>query len=127
MIARQTPFTVWHALAAQVVAGLLVALIWGVVALSWNAALSALYGAAVVVVPNAMMARGVFGRGAGRSVGGLLVWEMLKLFLAGAMLVLAPVLLKPLNWAAMLVTLVVCLKVIGVALFLKQRRAHKLI
>jgi ATP synthase protein I len=58
----------------------------------------------------------------GRSAGGLFVWEFLKLGLTGAMLALAPVWIRPLDWAAMLVTLVLSLKVIGVALLLWQRR-----
>ncbi|WP_161784275.1 ATP synthase subunit I [Aquabacterium sp. NJ1] len=114
--------SVWQVLAVQAAFGVLVALVWGALSLSPASAVSALYGAAVAVVPNALMARGVFGRNAGRSVGGLLVWEILKLGLTGAMLALAPVWIKPLNWAAMLVTLVLCLKVIGVALLVWQRR-----
>ncbi|MBI2733986.1 MAG: ATP synthase subunit I [Aquabacterium sp.] len=114
--------SVWQVLAIQAAFGVFVALVWGVLSSSLMAAVSALYGAAVAVVPNALMARGVFGRNAGRSVGGLLVWEILKLGLTGAMLALAPVWIKPLNWAAMLVTLVLCLKVIGVALLVWQRR-----
>lgn len=125
LLARQPVFTVWHALRAQVVVGLLVALVWGVSTLSLSAFLSALYGAAVVVLPNALMARGVFGRNAGRSVGGLLLWQFLKLCLAGAMLALAPVVLQPIHWAALLVSLVVGLKAIAVALFLQQRRTQK--
>ena len=68
------------------------------------------------------MARGVFGRNAGRGVGGLLVWEILKLGLSGALLALAPVVVRPLDWAALLVTLVLCLKVIGVVLLVWQGR-----
>ena len=122
LLARQPSFTVWQALASQAVVGLLVALTWGALAASQAALLSALYGAVVVVVPNALMARGVFGRRAGRSVGGLLVWEILKLCLSGALLVLAPVVLRPIDWAALLVTMVLCLKSIAVALFIQQRR-----
>ena len=122
LLARQPSFTVWQALASQAVVGLLVALIWGALAASQAALLSALYGAAVVVVPNALMARGVFGRRAGRSVGGLLVWEILKLCLSGALLALAPVVLRPIDWAALLVTMVLCLKSIAVALLVLQRR-----
>jgi len=125
LLARQPSFTVWQALAWQSVFGLSVALIWGLVTWSQGAFLSALYGAVVVVVPNAMMARGVFGRNAGRSVGGLVLWEILKLCLSGALLVLAPAVLNPVHWAALLVTLVVCLKSIGVALLLQQRRTKK--
>lgn len=124
LIARQPSFTVWQALASQAVVGLLVALTWGALAASQAAFLSALYGAAVVVVPNALMARGVFGRQAGRSVGGLLVWEVLKLCLSGAMLALAPVVLRPIDWAALLVTMVLCLKSIAVALLIQQRRTR---
>jgi ATP synthase protein I len=124
LLAKQPSFTVWQALASQAVVGLLVALTWGALAASQAAFLSALYGAVVVVVPNALMARGVFGRRAGRSVGGLLVWEVLKLCLSGALLVLAPVVLRPIDWAALLVTMVLCLKSIAVALFIQQRRTR---
>lgn len=114
--------SVWHVLAIQTAFGVLVALVWGALSRSPVAFVSALYGAAVAVVPNVLMARGVFGRNAGRSVGGLLVWEVLKLGLTGAMLALAHVWIKPLDWLAMLVTLVLCLKVIGVALLMWQGR-----
>lgn len=124
LIARHPSLTVWQVLAAQAVFGVLVALVWGALSRSPMSAVSALYGAAVAVVPSALMARGVFGRsvwsGAGRSIGGLLIWEILKLCLAGAMLALAPVWIKPLDWVAMLVTLVLCLKVIGVVLLIWQ-------
>lgn len=53
------------------------------------------------------------------------MWELLKLGLSGAMLALSPVLLRPIDWAAMLVTLVVCLKVIGVILLMGRGRAKK--
>lgn len=120
--ARHPSMSVWQVLAVQAAFGVLVALVWGALSRSPVSAVSALYGAAVAVLPNALMARGVFGRNAGRSVGGLLVWEILKLGMTGAMLALAPVWIKPLDWAAMLVTLVLCLKVIGVALLMWQRR-----
>lgn len=125
LVAKHPSMSVWQILAWQAVAAVLVALVWGVLAQSPASAVSALYGGAVVVIPNALMARGVFGRGAGRSVGALLAWELLKLGLSGAMLALAPVLLRPLDWAAMLVTLVVCLKVIGVILLMGRGRAKK--
>ena len=125
--ARHPSMSVWQVLAVQAVFGVLVALVWGALSRNPAAAVSALYGAAVAVLPNALMARGVFGRHAGRSVGGLLVWEVLKLGLTGAMLALAPVWIRPLNWVAMLVTLVLCLKVIGVALLVWQRRKKNLV
>ena len=121
---------VWQVIAAQAAFGVLVALVWGVLSRSSTSLVSALYGCAVAVVPSALMARGVFGRGVwggvGRNVrggvGGLLIWEILKLCLTGVMLVQAPVWIKPLDWVAMLVTLVLCLKVIGVVLLMWQGR-----
>jgi ATP synthase protein I len=40
------------------------------------------------------------------------------------LLVLAPVVLRPIDWAALLVTMVLCLKSIAVALFIQQRRTR---
>jgi len=127
ILVRNPSLSVWQVLAAQAVTGVLVALAWGVLSQSLSAATSSLYGALTVVVPSALMARGVFRRGAGRGVGGLLVWEVAKLGLTCALLVLAPRLVHPLNWVAMLVTMVLCLKVIGVALLVWQRREKKIV
>lgn len=123
--ARHPSLSVWQLLAWQAACGVLVALIWGALSRNPVAAVSALYGGAVAVIPNAVMARGTIGRRAGRSVGGLLFWEIVKLGLVGAMLVLAPVWIKPLNWLAMLVALVLCLKVFGVVLFIQRRREKR--
>lgn len=125
LTARHPSMTVWQILAIQAGCGVLVALIWGAVSRSSSALLSSLYGMAVVVVPSLLMARGVFGRSAVRGVGGLLVWEILKLGLVCAMLALAPAVVRPLDWAALLVTVVLCMKVIGVALLLVQRGRGK--
>ena len=122
MLAKQSSLSVWQVLAVQAGFGLFVALVWGVLTLRSAAFLSSLYAVAVVVLPGLLMARGVFGRNAGRGVGGLLVWEVLKLGLTCALLVLAPQLLHPVDWVALLVTLVLCLKVIGVVLLLWQGR-----
>lgn len=125
LAARYPSMSIWRLIAIQAAFGVLVALVWGVLSRSPVAVVSALYGAAVAVVPNALMARGILGRSAGRSVGGLLFWEILKLGLAGAMLVLAPVWVKPLNWLAMLVTLALCMKVFGVVLLVQRRREKR--
>jgi ATP synthase protein I len=122
LAARHPSMSVWQVIAAQAAFGVLVALVWGVLSRSSASAASALYGSAVAVVPSALMARGVFGRNAAGSVGVLLVWEVLKLCLTGAMLALAPRVVQPLDWAAMLVTLVLCLKVIGVVLLMWRGR-----
>jgi len=122
LLARHPSMSVWQVLAAQLGFGVLIALIWGGVSRDASALWSSLYATAVVVVPGLLMARGVFGRNAGRGVGRLLVWEVLKLGLICALLALAPKVVQPLNWVALLVTLVLCLKVIGVVLLLWQGR-----
>lgn len=120
--AKHPSISVWQALGAQAGFGVCVALVWGALSSHPNALVSALWGVAVVVVPGAFMARGVFGSRLGQSSGGLFVWEFAKLGLTGVLMALAPVWIRPLDWAAMLVTLVLSLKVIGVTVLLWQRR-----
>lgn len=122
LTARHPSVSAWRVIATQVVVGVLVALVWGALSGDRSALLSALYGAAVAVLPNVLMVRGLFGRHAGRSVGGLLFWELVKIGASGAMLALSPVLVPSLSWAAMLVTMVLCMKVIGVTLLWQGRK-----
>ncbi len=125
LLAKHPSMSVWQVLLAQMGFGVLVALIWGGVSRDVSALWSSLYATAVVVLPGLLMARGVFGRNAGRGVGRLLVWEVLKLGLICALLVLAPKVVQPLNWVALLVTLVLVLKIVGVVLLFGQRRCEK--
>jgi len=97
----------------QAVAGLVVAgVTWGVtgnMANGW----SALYGAAAVVVPQALMARGLsrqFRVSAGTAAFGFLIWEFVKLLLTIGLLAAAPVVVADLRWPALLVGLIVTLK-----------------
>ncbi len=122
LLARYPSISPWRVIALQALVGLLVALVWGGVSRDLIALQSSLYGAVVAVLPNVLMVRGVFGPRAGRSVGGLLKWELIKICGAGALLALAPVVIPSLSWAAMLVTMVVCMKVIGVALLWQGRK-----
>ncbi|MEK8086242.1 ATP synthase subunit I [Aquabacterium sp. A3] len=123
LIAKHPRVSVWRVIAMQAAFGVLVALVWGALTNRAEAVLSALYAVGVVVLPSLLMARGVFGPNAGRSVGGLLFWEVAKLGLSGALLALAPVVLKPVDWAALLVTLILCLKVVVVVLLFGLRRS----
>jgi ATP synthase protein I len=124
LVAKHPSMTVWQVLLAQTVFGVLVALVWGLLSHSSVILLSALYGVAVAVVPSGLMAYGVFGRRAAGGVGGLLLWEILKLLMVGAMLAMAPRWVVPLDWVALLVTLVLSLKIVGVALLVWQRRTN---
>lgn len=113
----------WRVVAAQAVAGLVCwAVIW-LVTRSGGAAWSSLYGAAAVVLPSALLARGMT-RGTRSPVAaaaGFLFWEMLKIGVAVAMLVIAARVVPALSWPALLITMVVCMKVNWVALMWRAR------
>jgi ATP synthase protein I len=112
----------------QVVVGVLVSLgvawIWGA-----NAAVSAAYGALAVVLPSALMVWGVlrprWADSATSVVRRFAVWELGKLGLTVAMLVMAPRWIGPVNWLALVAGFVVTMKVLGVAAWLYARRNHR--
>ena len=110
----------------QAVTGLLLAGLLGLLSGRWAWALSALYGAAAVVVPGAVFVRGLTGRLAsinpGTAVAGFFVWEFVKIGLTLAMLVAAPRLVADLSWPALLAGLVVTMKVVWLAVWIKSRR-----
>ena len=116
LIAKSPSLSPWRVIALQALIGVAVAVAWGSLSRNLPSFISALYGAAVVVVPGALMVRGVFRRGAGRSVAALLFWEIAKLLLVLAMLAMAPRWVAALDWAALLVTMVLCMKVNGLVL-----------
>jgi len=115
----------WRVVAAQAVAGLVCcAAVWAFTQRS-GAAWSALYGAAAVVLPSALLARGMT-RGTRNPLAaatGFMFWEMLKIGVAVAMLVIASRVVPGLSWPALLVTMVVCIKVNWVALSWRGRRS----
>jgi ATP synthase protein I len=114
----------WRVVGVQALVGLLcAALIWAITQRS-SAAWSALYGALSVVLPGALMARGMT-RGTRSPVGaavGFMFWEMLKIAVAIALLVIAARVVPQLSWPALLITMVVCMKVNWLALAWRARR-----
>lgn len=115
----------WRVIAVQAAVGLVMAalawLISGQTGLMW----SVLYGAATVVVPGALMARGMTSRltslAPGVSAVSFMLWEFGKIAASFAMLALAPKLVPGLSWPALLVALIVCIKVYWVALSWRGR------
>lgn len=117
----------WRVLAWQVLIGCLVALAsWGLTG-SPVAGWSAGYGALAVVIPAAFFIRGLARQqkaaNAGSALVGFFVWEMIKIVLTVAMLLVAPRLIVQLNWLALLAGFVVTMKVYWMAMWL--RPAHK--
>ena len=114
----------WRVVGVQAASGVVcVCLAWlftGRAAMAW----SALYGAAATVLPSALLARGMT-RGAAGAVSaaaGFLLWEMLKIGVAIAMLLIAANVVPQLSWPALLLTMVVCMKVNWFALLWRGRR-----
>jgi len=120
---RQPLLSVWRVVLAQCFVGLLVSgVAWWVS--GQVAAVSAAYGALAVIVPAALFARGLTSRvsslNAGAAVFGFFLWEMVKIGLTVALLVVAPRMVSDLSWPAMLVGLVVTMKVYWVALGMRR-------
>jgi ATP synthase protein I len=115
----------WRVVAVQAAVGLGVALLLGAVFKRMDVFWSALYGAGVVVVPAALMARGMTSPLSSMSPIGsavsFMLWEGVKIAVSVLLLILAARIVQPLSWPALLAGLVVCIKVYWVALAWRRR------
>lgn len=126
LAARNPVVSPWRVVAVQAAVGSIVAalawLLMGESSYFW----SALYGAGTVVLPGALMARGMTSRlssmAPGVSAVSFMFWEMVKLGVSVALLVGAPRVVSHLSWPALLVALVLCIKVYWVALSWRGRK-----
>jgi ATP synthase protein I len=125
--AQEPPVSPWRVIATQVAVGVAAALIGGLLTGRSEVAWSMLYGAATVVVPGALMARGMTSKlssmAPGASAVSFMLWEFVKIAVSLVMLVIAGKIVQPLVWPALLVGLVVCMKVYWVALLWRRRKA----
>ena len=117
----------WWVLAVMLAVGVVSALLAGVLTQRQEMAWSVLYGAAAVVVPGALMARGMTSKlssmSPGSSAVSFMLWEMVKIAVSVVMLALAPKLVPNLSFPAMLVGVVLCMKVYWVALLWRGKAA----
>jgi ATP synthase protein I len=115
----------WRVVAVQSAVGVLAAALIGLAFGRQEYGWSALYGAACVVVPAALMARGMTSRlsrmSPGVSAVSFMLWEAVKIAVSVLMLMLAPRLVQSLNWPALLAGLVLCMKVYWLALLWRGR------
>lgn len=122
---KEPPISPWRVLGVQAVVGVVVALIAGLLTANMAVLWSALYGAAAVVLPGALLARGMTSRLTGMSPGvsavSFMLWEFVKIAASIAMLALAPRIVPTLSWPVLLVAMVVCMKVYWVALLWRGR------
>lgn len=122
------PLSPWAVLAGQFAAGSLVALAAWWLTGRQSAGWSAFYGALAVVIPGALLARGLASKvsliNPVTAVTGFFVWEMVKIIATVGMLFAAPQLVADLDWLAMLVGLMVTLNMYWVALLVRPKRKH---
>lgn len=125
LAARQPAISPWRVVAMQVLVGVAIA---ALVQLATGDALltaSALYGAAVVAVPGALMARGATSRlgtiSPLTSTVNIMGWATVKIVVSVVMLALASRIVPGLHWPVMLATLVVCMQTYAFALLWRGR------
>lgn len=125
--ANHPTVSVWRVVLVQAAAAVLVTLLTWLLTGQISKTVSAAYGAASVLLPAIVFARGVVRqRGvktAGAALTGLMVWEMAKLGLTLAMLLLAPRVVGQLSWLALLAGFVVTMKMYWLALWRLGRSA----
>jgi ATP synthase protein I len=127
--AQDPPLSPWRVIVVQAGLGGVVALVALLLTGRQEVGWSALYGAATVVVPGALMARGMTSKlssmSPAASAVSFMFWEAVKILVSLAMLALAPKLVQPLSWPALLVALVLCMKVYWLALSWRGRKVSR--
>ena len=123
---QQLALPAWQLVALQLIVGSAAAVVVGLVWQSAVLALSVAYGALAVVVPNAVLWRGIAGvQGRLSSEAVVLrffVWELVKIGLSIAILGGAGRILGDLSWPALLTGLVLTMKVNWFLLAYKPRK-----
>lgn len=116
---RNPSLSPWWVVAAQLLVGVVVALLgwfWG----GERIAVSCVWGAMAVVIPSALFARGVTGQfsraNVGTAVASFFVWELVKIAVTVGVMYFAYRVERDLSWPAMLVGLVLTMKVYWLAL-----------
>ena len=128
LVARERPLSPWAVVVCQAGVGGLLALVWWLFGTApVQQVHSTVWGAAAVVLPHALMAWGLRRPvvQAQAALLSFLVWELIKVGLAVAILVAAAWLVRDLSWPALLVALIACLKVHLGAWWWLSRAVHK--
>jgi ATP synthase protein I len=112
----------WSVLWLQVAVGVLMAVLTGWVSGQLRLAASVAWGVVAVVVPAVVFVRAL-GRQMrrtqpGSALVGLMVWELVKVILTVALLLVAPQVISDLSWLALVASFVVTMKVYWLAMAL---------
>jgi ATP synthase protein I len=123
----QPSISPWRVVMVQLLAGLAVAAVIWLVTRGATQVWSSLWGMAAVVLPGALLARGMTRRSVdnpGALVFGFLFWELVKIAATVAMLMLATRSVPGLHWLLLLITMIVCMKVNWLALLWRRKRVQ---
>ena len=116
----------WRVIRWQIMAGVVITVAAWLLSGDKTVAMSAGYGSLTVILPAAVLARGIMSRmsslNAVSAAMGFMVWEMVKIGLSIAMFFAAPQLIANLSWLALLVGLILTMKVYWVAAIYKPKR-----
>ncbi len=128
--AKQHFISPWRVIFAQIALGTLLTLAaWVLFPARVGIALSVGYGALTVILPAALLARGLMSPvtkiHVGVAVFGFFFWELVKIVSSVAMLMVAPKLIEDLSWPGLLIGLVVTMKVYLGAAFLQPEQNAK--
>ena len=112
----------WRVLFLQVGVGALMALVTGLFTGEWTLAASSAWGSVAVVVPAVVFVRALSRQmrrtQPGSALMGLMVWELVKIVLTVALLLVAPKVISDLSWLALVAGFVVTMKVYWLAMAL---------
>lgn len=112
----------WRVLALQVFVGALLAVLTGWISGQFRLAASVAWGCVAVVIPAVVFVRALSRQmrraPSGAAFAGLLVWELVKIILTVALLLVAPKVITDLNWFALVAGFVVTMKVYWLAMAL---------
>jgi ATP synthase protein I len=112
----------WRVLLLQVGVGALLAVLTGLLTGEWTLAASAAWGSVAVVIPAVVFVRALSRQmrrtQPGSALMGLMVWELVKVVLTVALLLVAPKVISELSWLALVAGFVVTMKVYWLAMAL---------
>lgn len=126
--ARYRALSPWTVVMVQAGAGLLVVALAGLFVGTRSTVLSSLYGMLIVVVPSALLARGITrarGLEARAAALNFMLWELLKMGVSVAMLAASAWIVPGLSWPALLVAMLVCMKMNWLALLWQGRKTNR--
>lgn len=119
----------WRVLALQVVGGAVLVALTLVLTGAFSLAASVAWGVVAVCLPAAVFARALSRsmrqRQAGSALAGFFFWELVKIVLTVALLLVAPKVVADLSWLALLAGFVLTMKMYWLAMVLHLKRRSR--